>query len=97
MVKRIGTKQRKTRNKLKQYYRERGKLSLSKYFQEFALGDKVGLSLHAMIQAGRFHPRFHGLTGTITGNKKGFCVEVIIQDQDKQKTLYIHPIHLVRN
>ena len=41
MVTRIGTKQRKTRAKFTLHYRERGKLPLSQYFQEFKEGDKV--------------------------------------------------------
>tara|TARA_Y100000310_G_C20670295_1_gene809906 strand:+ start:2126 stop:2419 length:294 start_codon:yes stop_codon:yes gene_type:complete len=94
MVTRIGTKQRKTRHKLKQHYRQKGKISLSRYFQEFESGEKVNLKINANIQKGRFFPRFHGLTGEITGNKKGSCYEVKIKDGGKNKTLFIHPIHL---
>ncbi len=94
MVTRIGTKQRKTRHKFKQHYRNKGKVPLSKYFQEFASGDKVNLKINPNIQKGRFFPRFHGLTGTITGNKKGACYEVNIKDGGKKKVLYVHPIHL---
>lgn len=94
MVKRIGTQQRKTRNKYKRHVRQRGKLSLSKFFQEFAEGDKVGLVINSSIQYGRFYPRFYGTTGTITGKKQGFCYEVKIMDGNKDKTLYVHPIHL---
>ena len=94
MVTRIGTKQRKTRHKFTQNYRNKGKISLSKYFQEFEKGDKVNLKVNPAVQKGRFFPRFHGLTGTITGSKKGMCYEVIIKDGGKEKMLFIHPIHL---
>ncbi|PIZ51791.1 50S ribosomal protein L21e [Candidatus Woesearchaeota archaeon CG_4_10_14_0_2_um_filter_33_13] len=93
MVKRIGTTQRKSRHKLSQHYRQRGKISLSQFFKELESGDKVGLKINPNVQDGRFHTRFHGLTGTVTG-KKGFCYEVAIKDGNKQKTLYVHPIHL---
>ena len=97
MVTRIGTKQRKTRHKLSQNYRCKGKIPLSRYFQEFDEGEKVGLKINANIQKGRFFPRFHGLTGTATGKKKGTCYEINIKDGKKQKILYIHPIHLKKH
>lgn len=93
MVKRIGTTQRKTRHKYKAYYRTKGKVSLSKYFQNFNQGDQVNLKIHPSVQKGRFHPRFHGLSGKISG-KKGTCYEVMIEDGRKQKLIYVHPIHL---
>lgn len=96
MVTRIGTKQRKTRHKFKLNLRERGKLSLSRYFQEFKDGDKVGLKVFSGVQKGRFFPRFHGHTGTIVG-KRGFCYAVKIKDGGKEKTLYVHPIHLKKH
>ncbi len=94
MVTRIGTKQRKTRHKFKQHYRNKGKISLSRYFQQFELGDKVNLKINPNVQKGRFFPRFHGMTGTVTGNKKGECYEVQIKDGGKKKMLFVHPIHL---
>ncbi|MFH1276250.1 MAG: 50S ribosomal protein L21e [Candidatus Woesearchaeota archaeon] len=95
MVTRIGTTQRKTRHKFKASIREKGKVSLSKYFQEFKVGDKVGLKTHPLIIKGRFHSRFHGLSGNVKA-QKGNCYEVIIRDGGKQKTVCVHPIHLVR-
>lgn len=93
MVTRIGTKQRKTRHKLSQHYREKGKVPLSKYFQVFNLDEKVNLKIHPSVQKGRFFPRFHGLSGIVRG-KRGACYAVEIRDGNKQKTLYVHPIHL---
>jgi large subunit ribosomal protein L21e len=96
MVTRIGTKQRKTRHKFTQHYRKKGKISLSRYFQTFDKNDKVNLKINPNVQKGRFFPRFHGLTGTITGNKKGSCYELTIKDGGKAKLLYVHPIHLIK-
>jgi len=96
MVKRIGTTQRKTRHKFKRSIREKGKIPLSKYFQTFESGEKAGLKINSNIVTGRFHSRFHGLTGTVTGNKRGTCYEVEIKDINKKKKLFVHPIHLIK-
>ena len=90
---RIGTQQRKTRYKYIRHYRQRGKISLSQYFQDLKAGDKVNLIINSSIDKGRFYPRFHGLTGTVTG-RRGFCYQVTVKDGDKPKLLYVHPIHL---
>ncbi|MBI4151666.1 50S ribosomal protein L21e [Candidatus Woesearchaeota archaeon] len=96
MVKRIGSTYRKSKFKIQQTIRERGKISLSRYFQTFTQGEKVGLKIQGNVTKGRFHPRFHGLTGTVTGTMKGLCYEVLIHDGDKEKILYVHPIHLLK-
>ena len=93
MVKRIGSRQRKTRHKFMLHYRERGKIPLSRYFQEFKDGDFVNLGIQPNVQKGRFYRRFHGCSGVVTG-KKGSCYEVTIQDGNKEKKLYVHPVHL---
>ena len=80
---------------IEQHYRKRGKVSISKYFQELTKGDTVNLAIHPSVQKGRFFPRFHGLSGIVVG-KKGFCYTVKIKDGGKEKTLFIHPIHLTK-
>ena len=95
MVTRIGTKQRKTRHKYKASIREKGKISLSRYFQTFSEGDQVNLVTHHAVQKGRFFPRFHGLSGKVV-SKRGECYGVQIKDGAKQKVVYVHPIHLKR-
>ena len=94
MVTRIGTKQRKTRHKFTRHYREKGKIPLSQYFQNFSKNDKVNLKINSNVQKGQFYRRFHGMTGTITGNMKGTGYEVIITDGGKKKMLFVHPIHM---
>jgi len=73
----------------------RGKISISKYFQNFENEEKVFLKIDPSVQKGVFHPRFHGKAGVIKG-KKGSCYEVLIKDLKKQKTILVHPIHLIK-
>jgi len=85
MVTRIGTARRKTRSKLKRKPAEKGKIPLSKYFQTFESGDRVGLKINSAVAKGQF---FAGM--------KGRCYKVEIKDGNKKKTLVVHPIHLIR-
>lgn len=78
---------------LKKSYKEKGKIPLSRYFQTFSEGDKVGLSAHSSVQKGLYFRRFHGKHGNIVG-KKGRCYGVQLKDGGKKKLLYIHPVHL---
>ncbi len=84
---------RKTRYELQKHKREKGKISISRYFQKFKDGDKVVIKIDPSVQKGVFHPRFHGKAGVIKG-KKGSCYEVLIKDLKKQKTILVHPIHI---
>jgi len=93
MVKRIGSLQRKTRHKFMQHFREKGKISLSRFFQEFKEGELVDLKISPIVQAGRFFRRFHGMSGVVMG-KRGFCYEVKINDCGKEKLLMVHPMHM---
>lgn len=93
MVMRIGGMRRKTRYKLKKEIRQRGKIGLSKYFQSFAMGEKVYLVAEPAVQKGFYHPRFFGKSGVVTG-KRGACYHIQISDFGKQKMLIVHPVHL---
>lgn len=93
MVTRMGSRQRKTRQKFRIHYRQRGKLPLSQYFQELKVGDKVNLKINSNVQKGQFFPRFHGLTGVISG-KQGNCYQVTLWDREKEKKVFVHPMHL---
>ena len=96
MVKRIGSRHRKTRHKFMLHYRQRGKIPLSQYFQELNSGEYVHLAIQPNVQEGRFYRRFHGCSGVITG-KKGSCYEVTIKDGGKEKRLFVHPAHLQKS
>ena len=95
MVKRIGGFRRKTRYKLRKEKRNRGKISMSNYFQSFNTGDKVSLSAEPAVQKGMYHPRFMGKAGIIKG-MRGRCYEVSIKDGGKEKMMIVHPVHLRR-
>lgn len=95
MVKRIGSVIRKSRNKLRQHYKNKGKVPLSRYFQKFDIGDKVVLKANLAVFKGRYLPRFHGKVGTVTG-KKGRCFQIAVKNGGKQKIFNVHPIHLTK-
>ena len=93
MAKRIGGFRRKTRYKLQKNIRLKGKLSLTRYFQEFQLAERVLLLAEPSIQRGMYFPRYHGKVGKIVG-KKGRCYQVSVRDGGQQKTFVVHPVHL---
>jgi ribosomal protein L21E len=72
--------------------RTRGKLSLSRYFQELKEGDIVSISREPAVQSS-FPERMQGRTGVIEG-KRGRIYFVKIKDYDKEKRYLIAPIHL---
>ena len=92
-MKRVGRSRRKTRHKLKKSVRERGKVSITKFLQEFSQGDKVCLKAEPAYQKGMYFPRFHGSVG-IVQRKRGSCYEVLIKDSGKEKLVIVHPVHL---
>ncbi len=93
MTKRIGGFRRKTRNKFRKDTRNKGKISLTRYFQDLKKGDKVNLIVESSVHKGMYHPRFIGKSGSVV-NKRGRCYEILIKDANKKKTLIVHPIHL---
>ena len=95
-MKHHGGFRRKTRHKLSKNYKEKGKLSLRKFFQEFKQGDRVILKAEPSYHKGMYYPRYHGKSALVI-NKKGTCYEVLIKDGNKEKMLIVHPIHLKRS
>jgi large subunit ribosomal protein L21e len=93
MATRQGGFRRKTRNKMKKPRRDKGKLSLRSFLQNFEAGEKVQLIAEPAYQKGMYFPRFHGKVGVVK-SKKGECYNVSIKDHRKEKTLIIHPVHL---
>jgi ribosomal protein L21E len=78
-------------NKRKQV-RTRGKLKLSRYFQELQKGDAVAIVREAAVQSA-FPKKLQGRTGVIE-NQRGKTYVVKINDQNKEKKFLIEPIHL---
>ncbi|MBW2972144.1 50S ribosomal protein L21e [Candidatus Woesearchaeota archaeon] len=93
MVQRMGGFRRKTRAKLKKPRREKGKMSQRRFLQKFDAGDRVKLTAEPAYQKGMYFPRFHGMIGVVKG-KQGDCYNVEIKDQNKEKVLIVHPVHL---
>ena len=93
MVSRIGGFRRKTRHKLQKNIRQKGKVSLQKYFQEFEEGQRVVLKAEPAIKKGLYFPRFHGKSAVVS-KKRGECYEVTIKDGKLPKTIIVHPVHL---
>jgi len=92
-MQRVGGFRRKTRRKLTKSVRQKGKVSLTKFFQRLKDGDKVYLVAEPSIQGGMYFPRFHGKSGVIDGMQgKNYFVK--IKDGNKLKKLIVHPVHL---
>jgi len=72
--------------------RTRGKLQLSRYFQELNEGDFVAISREQSVPI-NFEKRFQGITGVVEG-KRGKAYIVKIKDGNKEKKILIEPIHL---
>ncbi|MEK6898291.1 MAG: 50S ribosomal protein L21e [Nanoarchaeota archaeon] len=72
--------------------RTRGKLQMSRYFQELKEGESVALVRESAVKSS-FPLRLQGRTGVVEG-KRGRAYIVKIKDQDKEKKFIISPIHL---
>ncbi len=95
MVQRIGGSRRKTRGIFSKKQSLRGKISLRRFLQGFEEGEKVAMVAEPAHQKGMYFRRFHGKTGTVL-RKIGKCYEVKIRDQNKEKRVVVHPVHLKR-
>ena len=76
----------------KKSIRTRGKLQLSRYFQELNEGDFVAISREQSVPI-NFKKRIQGLTGIVEG-KRGKAYMVKIKEGNKEKRILIEPIHL---
>ena len=93
MTKRIGGFRRKTGSKLSKSPRSKGKISLTKYLQNFNSNERVVLHADPGYQKAMYHPRFHGKPGVVV-KKQGNCYVVNIMDGNKMKSLIVHGVHL---
>jgi Ribosomal protein L21E len=82
-----------TRNKLRNGPRERGTSPPQRAVREFESGESVHLKIDPSVPDGRYHPRFDGLTGTVTG-EQGDAYKVRVTDGGAEKTLIAKPAHL---
>lgn len=95
MTTRLDGFRKRTRRKFKKEKKNKGKISIRKYLQEFNVGDKVCLTVEPAYQKGMYRPKFLGKIGTVT-SRKGSCYEVEIKDFNKKKKLIVHPVHLTK-
>jgi large subunit ribosomal protein L21e len=72
--------------------RQKGKVSLSKYFKKFGKGAKVCVVKEPAVSAG-FPSRIIGKSGKVSGERGRFKL-VEIKEGTTTKTFIIHPIHL---
>lgn len=84
-----------TREKLSNDPRERGTSPPQRQVEEYDVGEKVHLKIDPSVPEGRFHSRFNGNTGEVTG-KQGRAFKVQITDGGKEKTLIAYAAHLRR-
>jgi len=70
----------------------KGKLSLSKYFQEFQEGDRVAI-VREHSENPKFPKRIQGLCGEIKGTR-GKAYIVKIKQGNKEKIHIMKPVHL---
>ncbi len=78
----------------KKSIRTRGKLKLSRYFQELKAGDSVSV-VREKSKASNFPVRLQGRTGTIE-SRRGKVYVVKMKEGNKEKKFFIEPIHLKR-
>lgn len=76
----------------KKAVRTKGKLKLSRYFQDLKKGDSVAVISEASLNPS-FPKRLQGRTGRVE-RKIGRSYCVLIKDQTKEKEFIIPPIHL---
>ncbi|MBU0894607.1 MAG: 50S ribosomal protein L21e [Nanoarchaeota archaeon] len=76
----------------KKKIKTKGKLKLSRYFQELKKGEKVSVKRESSVKSS-FPLKIQGRTGVVEGKKGGVYI-IKMKDQNKEKTFLIPPIHL---
>ncbi len=82
-----------SRHVLKKSPRERGKVPITRFLQEFNIGDRVAIDIEPSVHKGMPHPRFQGRVGKVIG-KRGRAYIVEVPDMDSKKILIVLPVHL---
>ena len=75
--------------------RQKGKISLTKYFQRFSEGDNVAIVKDLTVQRPGFPNRMQGRTGVVV-RKSGNSYVVAVKDFSREKIYIIKPVHLKR-
>ncbi len=74
--------------------RERGKLRLSQYFNEFETGDRVTVVRELSLMP-QFPEKLQGRSGIVIG-KQGDYYIIKMKDIAKEKKYLVHAVHLRR-
>jgi len=74
--------------------RERGKISLSKYFKKIEEGTNVAIVKYKNVRSS-FPKRLNGISGKVVGTRGRYKI-IEIKDGSKIKKFIIHPVHLRR-
>lgn len=83
---------RRSRNTLKGKPRDRGKISIRRYFQEFEVGETAGISIDVQYRNIPY-PKFNGKVGKIT-KQQGRAYYININDNGRKKDVLVSPEHL---
>jgi large subunit ribosomal protein L21e len=82
---------RKTRKKLTKDEGRTGRIAA--HLQEFEEGEQVLIDVDPAVQDGMPHPRFHGRTAIVDG-ERGRSFVITLKDGGKEKEFAVHPAHL---
>jgi len=82
-----------SRDFLRKSPRERGLPPLSRFFQEFEVGQKVVIDVVPSEREGIPHRRYQGKVGVVVG-KRGRAYLVDVRVGGKVKHLIVPPVHL---
>jgi large subunit ribosomal protein L21e len=83
----------KTRKKLTSVFRPGRSNPITKKIQRFEEKDLVHIIIDPSIQKGQPHPRFHGKTAKVIG-ERGKAYILALNDGNKAKELIVRPEHL---
>ena len=84
----------RTRGVLTKEVRERGMPPVTRYLQQFEVGDRVIVRLEASDPHGQPHPRYQGRTCIVLG-RVGRAYRLSFLDGHKPKELIANPVHLL--
>ncbi len=93
-MKRSKGSRNRTRKSLKKDARDKGNPPVTHSLRQFVEGDIVSVRINSAVHSGMPHPRFNGVTGTVTG-EQGDAFLVRFKDGGKTKTLVVRPEHLI--
>ena len=84
-----------TRKKLSKRKRERGLSPISRAIQSFAPEERVHIRIDPSVHKGMPHQRFHGMTGTVKGERgRAYIVEISDGKKQHKKELFVRAEHL---